>query len=479
MPSELRRISCYVEQEEALLGALTVRETLYFAAKISLPSYVQHYFPGASCTNLNRSVTKAERMHRIEALLSAIGLSRQANVIVGTPIRTGISGGQKRRLTVASQLITGPKAIFLDEPTSGLDSQAAYEVMSFVKNIAVKYNLLVVASIHQPATSTFGLFDQLLLLSQGRTVYNGSIHGVGNYFERQGYPMPQYINPAEFVLGLISTDFATNQELAESKLQALMEGWDNSSEALMVEHEIIHARNYGLRKFEDGSEQRSLSQKMLLPLTLVHRSFIKSYRDVIAYGIRIAMYMGLALLMGTVWLRLSTSQNNIIAFTNAIFYGGAFMSFMAVAYIPSYLEDRSLYIKERANGLYGPTAFMISNLIIGIPFLFLITVLFSVFGVFVIKLSSNSRWILDLGTLVIPGSFGSRIPSCSGGEHLPSICGVISDCRFCKWTMDECEWFHGSTKYAQRLLEICIPLHRLPSICLQRYDGQRILRSDV
>jgi ABC-type multidrug transport system ATPase subunit len=80
-------------------------------------------------------------MNRIEALLSAFGLQRQSNVLVGTPIRKGISGGQKRRLSVASQLITGPKILFLDEPTSGLDSQASFEVMSFVKNIAVKHNV--------------------------------------------------------------------------------------------------------------------------------------------------------------------------------------------------------------------------------------------------------------------------------------------------------------------------------------------------
>ena len=84
-------------------------------------------------------------MARIEALLTAFGLLKQSNVLIGTPIRKGISGGQKRRVTVASQLITSPKIIFLDEPTSGLDSQAAFEVMSFVKNIAVKYNVSFLA----------------------------------------------------------------------------------------------------------------------------------------------------------------------------------------------------------------------------------------------------------------------------------------------------------------------------------------------
>jgi ABC-type multidrug transport system ATPase subunit len=92
-------MSCYVEQEDALVGSLTVRETLYFAAQLALPS----------------TVSKADRKARIEGLLSSFGLQNQAGTLIGTPIRKGLSGGQKRRVSVASQLITSPKVLFLDE----------------------------------------------------------------------------------------------------------------------------------------------------------------------------------------------------------------------------------------------------------------------------------------------------------------------------------------------------------------------------
>lgn len=120
-----RQISAYVEQEDALVGSLTVRETLDFAARLSLPP----------------SISKAERTARIQSLLTAFGLLDQADSLIGTPIRNGISGGQKRRVSVASQLITSPKLLFLDEPTSGLDSAAAFEVVSFLKDVAKKYQV--------------------------------------------------------------------------------------------------------------------------------------------------------------------------------------------------------------------------------------------------------------------------------------------------------------------------------------------------
>lgn len=87
------------------------------------------------------SVSKAQRKARITALISAFGLREQSDTLIGTPIRKGLSGGQKRRVSVASQLITSPKILFLDEPTSGLDSAASYEVMKFVKDIARRHKV--------------------------------------------------------------------------------------------------------------------------------------------------------------------------------------------------------------------------------------------------------------------------------------------------------------------------------------------------
>lgn len=86
-------------------------------------------------------MTKSQRIKRIDTLLEAFGIQNQANTLVGTPIRKGISGGQKRRASVASQLITCPKILFLDEPTSGLDSTASFEVMSYAKELARANNV--------------------------------------------------------------------------------------------------------------------------------------------------------------------------------------------------------------------------------------------------------------------------------------------------------------------------------------------------
>lgn len=253
--------------------------------------------------------------------------------------------------------------------------------MKFLKSIVQERNLIVIASIHQPSSATFDLFDNLMLLSAGQTCYNGRVKAINAYFEANGTQIPLYVNPAEFLLDLTSTDFSLNEAGAEARLLKLHSGWRESPQA----HAITAQMNSNTNSEAQEDLQFASAQGSGLAntiLTLLHRSFIKSYRDVVAYGIRFAMYTGLAILMGTVWLRLPTTQSSIQPFANAIFFGSAFMSFMAVAYVPAFLEDRATFIKERADGLYSAAPFMIANFLIGIPYLFLISLAFSLITYF-------------------------------------------------------------------------------------------------
>ncbi|KAI9167509.1 ABC transporter G family member [Paramyrothecium foliicola] len=362
--SAFRAITCFVEQEDALIGSLTVRETLEFSSRLARTRFVSSPF------------LRKERLRRINGLLQSFGLTDQANIIIGTPIRKGISGGQKRRVGVASQLITSPKILFLDEPTSGLDSAASWEVIKYLKEVARRNNLIVICSIHQPSTSTFNLFDKLLLLSEGRTHYFGPVDRVLSHFEDQGLEIPQHTNPAEFLLETVNIDFASDKHAAALRLNDSYESWKQSAAASRLKADIESAeKQYEQLDPEDSHRKPGV---LSLTLTLLHRSFVKSYRDVVAYGIRLAMYTGLAIMMGTVWVRLAPEQASIQPFINAIFFGSAFMSFMAVAYVPAFLEDRQQYVKEHHNGLYGALELVVSNFLIGIPYLFIIAIVFSV-----------------------------------------------------------------------------------------------------
>jgi ABC-type multidrug transport system permease subunit len=257
-----------------------------------------------------------------------------------------------------------------------LDSALSLEVISYIKEIGRKNRLIVIASIHQPSTTTFHQFDKLCLLSQGKTCYFGDLHVAPQYFASLGYPVPPETNSAEHYLDLINIDLDKNGEVLKRTVEIASQ-WATSTPNASL--------SSSLQKVLESPGAEDLSRlkvdklpPILVPVVLLHRLWIKSHRDLVVYAIRVAMYLGLALLMGTVFLRLNSSQSNIQPFINAIFFGGAFMSFMAVAYVPAFLEDLHTFHKERANGLVGPFAFVLSNFLVGLPFLFLIVIVFSV-----------------------------------------------------------------------------------------------------
>lgn len=149
----------YVTQDDTLMKTLTVREAVFYSAQLLLPD----------------SMSKSEKGRRADDVIKELGLQDAVNTRIGGWGVKGISGGQKRRVSICIEILTRPKLLFLDEPTSGLDSAASYHVMSRIVKLAKQYQMTLIASIHQPSSEVFELFHNLCLLSVGRTVFFGSI----------------------------------------------------------------------------------------------------------------------------------------------------------------------------------------------------------------------------------------------------------------------------------------------------------------
>ncbi|GMH17484.1 hypothetical protein Nepgr_019325 [Nepenthes gracilis] len=149
--------SAYVIQDDMLMTTLTVREAIYYSAQLQLPN----------------SMSKSEKLERADMVIREMGLQDSINTRIGGGSKKGISGGQRRRVSICIEILTRPALLFLDEPTSGLDSAASYHVMSHIVKLAQKDRSTVVASIHQPSSEVFELFHNLCLLCSGRLVYFG------------------------------------------------------------------------------------------------------------------------------------------------------------------------------------------------------------------------------------------------------------------------------------------------------------------
>ncbi|PSN52311.1 Protein white [Blattella germanica] len=186
--SALASLSAYVQQDDLFIGTLTVKEHLVFQALV----------------RMDRDIPYRTRMTRVNDVISELALTKCQDTVIGIPGRVkGISGGEMKRLSFASEVLTNPPLMFCDEPTSGLDSFMAHNVVSVLKNMALK-GKTVVATIHQPSSEVFAMFDKVLLMAEGRVAFLGSTEEACKFFRDMGVPCPSNYNPADFFIQVLA-----------------------------------------------------------------------------------------------------------------------------------------------------------------------------------------------------------------------------------------------------------------------------------
>lgn len=181
----MKRRTGFVTQDDVLYAHLTVKETLVYAALLRLP----------------REFTKQEKIQRAEDVITELGLEKCKNTIIGGPFLRGVSGGEKKRVSIGHEMLIDPSLLLLDEPTSGLDSTIALKIIQTLQDLA-KGGRTVITTIHQPSSIIFHMFDKLLLLSDGHILYYGHRSEAMSYFASVGFSPSYATNPADYLLDL-------------------------------------------------------------------------------------------------------------------------------------------------------------------------------------------------------------------------------------------------------------------------------------
>jgi ABC-type multidrug transport system ATPase subunit len=184
--SHYKKLIGYVDQEEVMIPTLTVYETILYSALLRLP----------------RSMSQAAKKFRVMEVMQELGIDTIKDAKIGQPGARSISGGERRRVAIACELVTSPSILFLDEPTSGLDAYNAFNVVASLTALARNYRRTVVFTIHQPRSNIVTLFDQLVLVASGRIIYSGPQSQSQNYFKQIGYPCPSGFNIADYMIDL-------------------------------------------------------------------------------------------------------------------------------------------------------------------------------------------------------------------------------------------------------------------------------------
>ncbi|KAJ9095315.1 hypothetical protein QFC21_005681 [Naganishia friedmannii] len=336
---DLQILSSFVEQEDALLGTLTSRETLSYALRLAMPKAKPAF------------VTE-----RVDHVIEMLGLRSCADTQIGTPLKRGLSGGQKRRL----------------------DSTAAKEVIASVGALAKTEGIMVLASIHQPSYTTLNEFTDLVLLSQGSLCYHGKVGDLEQFLLEIGVGCVPFVPPTDTAMQLLNTDFETNvqsENLSRDVVQQFKSHFERHEKRTAHPMDPPAATTDVTIALKQ-EQVLGISKIWLHSKILGERMTLNYSRNLLAYGVRAAMYAGMGVMLATIWIHLGTDASKINDRLSVHFYSVAFLAFMSVAGIPGFLEERANYRKESANGLYSALPFVIANSVVTLPFLFVCSTLF-------------------------------------------------------------------------------------------------------
>eukprot|EP00741_Cyanophora_paradoxa_P004227 tig00000789_g4105.t1 len=359
-----RHLLSYVRQEDMFYSQLTVRETLRLAAALRLP----------------KTISRKKKEAYVEELLNKLGLTKSADTIVGDEKVRGISGGERKRLNIGCELVSGPSLVLADEPTTGLDSFQAERVMATMRRLAHDGHT-VICTVHQPSSSIFRMIDDLLLLSEGEVVYHGPAKEAVAYFEGAGHACPEQTNPAEFFADLISIDYSSDESLHESRarVRRLTDAWARRTAAAHARDEKEAAAESdgtdddagGLgwalaarAAKEEGSRPDWWEQFQLL----LTRSWRQATRDKAATIVRTVISVVSAGIFGSIYFQLGVSQASIQSRLGLFQMAAVSTAMSALSKtLNLFVRERGIVQADRAKGAYGVAAYFFSKLVAELP----------------------------------------------------------------------------------------------------------------
>ncbi|CAM8889129.1 unnamed protein product [Rhodiola kirilowii] len=373
----LKVISAYVMQDDLLFPMLTVEETLMFAAEFRLP----------------RTMSKSKKKARVQALIDQLGIRNAANTVIGDEGHRGVSGGERRRVSIGIDIIHDPIILFLDEPTSGLDSTSAYMVIKVLQRIA-RSGSIVIMTVHQPSSRILGLLDRLLFISRGNTVYSGSPANLSSFFSDYGHPIPPEDDKTEFALDVIRelegvpggtgtrslVEFnKTWQRLKQSSRRDLNHSDYSLSEAISA--------SISRGKLVSDSVNANVNPKSMVPTfanpfwteigVLSKRSMMNSRRQPELFGIRLGAVMVTGFILATMYWRLDNSPKGVQERLGFIAFAMSTTFYTCADALPVFLQERYIFMRETAYNAYRRSSYVLSHSLVVLPSLIFLSLAFS------------------------------------------------------------------------------------------------------
>ncbi|CAB3234626.1 unnamed protein product [Arctia plantaginis] len=388
--------SGYMHQDDLFVNNLTVNEHLTIMARLRMDSRTSYL----------------ARKRRVNQLLRQLCLYRSRfTQIGGLDGKKTLSGGERKRLAFATELLTDPGLLFCDEPTTGLDSSSAQQMMSLLRSNAAQ-GKTVICTIHQPNTELMAQFDKLVLLAEGRVAFAGTANQALTFFESLGYHCPITYNPTDYFIKVLSITpgFET---ASRNAIKSVCDRFAVSDPAKELDMEIqlefhlmdsLDSTNaVSPRDEHDTLQAPSFLTKLLW---LIYRYLIIIIRDPRVQLVRILQKFAIAVTAGLCFMGTANhTQTGIQDVQGALFIIIAENTFIPMySVLHMFPEEFPLLNRELKAGLYSATVYYLARMIALLPGLLIEPTLFTLVVYFLAGLRGSVYafcFTVFLATLVL------------------------------------------------------------------------------
>ncbi|KAF8037991.1 hypothetical protein BT93_B0745 [Corymbia citriodora subsp. variegata] len=352
-PAELRRKCGFVAQEDNLIPLLTVKETLMYSAKFRL-----------------RGMSRKGREERVEGLMQELGLTSAADTYIGDEENRGISGGERKRVSIGVDMIHDPPILLLDEPTSGLDSKSALQVIELLSSMAKAHRRTIIISIHQPSYRILGFISNYLILYHGSVVHSGNIASLEERIAKLGLQVPLQLNTLEFAMEILSP---LETSYRQGPLPAV-----SDKETLPYSYPMwpgVEIRRVGENSNEKHGHYLLDFSEIVFLCSRFWKIIYRNKQLLLARTMQ-AIVGGFGL--GSVYINVRKNEGGVAERLGLFAFSLSFLLSSTVEALPIYLQERRVLMKESSRGAYRISSYMVANTIVFLPFLFAVAFLFAV-----------------------------------------------------------------------------------------------------
>ncbi|KAH6765890.1 ABC-2 type transporter family protein [Perilla frutescens var. hirtella] len=347
-PSVYRKLSAYVPQHDACLPLLTVAETFAFSARLLNP-----------------------KTSDISAIVSSLLRDLRLQHLAEVRLAHGLSGGERRRVSIGLSLLHDPAVLLLDEPTSGLDSGSALNVMQTLRSVTDTRRRTVVLSIHQPSFKILSTIDKFLLLAKGAVVHHGTLSSLEDFLLFNGLTVPPQLNPLEYAMEIVN-QLLQKPEQTSSPPPPPPPSSENPSETKGKETTI-----------------RYRSSRLHEIITLYYRFWKIIYRTKQLLLTNTLQALGVGLVLGTIYINIGFEKSGIEKRLGLFAFTLTFLLSSTTETLPIFINERPILLRETSSGVYRLSSYLMANTLVFLPYLLAIAVVYSVSVYFLVGLCTT------------------------------------------------------------------------------------------